>query len=168
MGIPLRAQGSGSAWSGKRRTPNERINYRSHPGCEFRPQSPAISGERTTVIPARDLQESKEKVIEIAGKYGYESVDAFTKAFFRQHGMAHRAIIFQLHDKLQFILRLRQKRAKRSRFASAPFFAYLRFKEGHRYGAGAGVGADHTADHGIRQILTIILPQFAAVHDIFL
>ena len=42
---------------------------------------------RRLSLAARDLQETREKVIEIAGKYGYESVDAFSKAFVRQHGM---------------------------------------------------------------------------------
>lgn len=42
---------------------------------------------RRLTLAAYDLQQTREKVIEIAGKYCYESADAFTKAFVRQHGI---------------------------------------------------------------------------------
>ncbi|MBR2972952.1 MAG: AraC family transcriptional regulator [Clostridia bacterium] len=37
---------------------------------------------------AYDLQNGKDKVIDIAVKYGYESADAFSRAFSKQHGIS--------------------------------------------------------------------------------
>lgn len=42
---------------------------------------------RRLTLAAYDLQNSNSKVIDIAVKYGWDSADAFTKAFIRQHGI---------------------------------------------------------------------------------
>jgi AraC family transcriptional regulator len=42
---------------------------------------------RRLTLAAYELQDSKCKVIDIAVKYGWDSADAFTKAFIRQHGI---------------------------------------------------------------------------------
>lgn len=42
---------------------------------------------RRLTLAAFDLQQSSEKIIDIALKYGYESPDAFTRAFSAQHGI---------------------------------------------------------------------------------
>ncbi|HBL84167.1 MAG: hypothetical protein A2Y17_12950 [Clostridiales bacterium GWF2_38_85] len=42
---------------------------------------------RRLTLAAYELQNSNSKVIDIAVKYGWDSADAFTKAFIRQHGI---------------------------------------------------------------------------------
>jgi len=42
---------------------------------------------RRLTLAARDLREGGERVIDVAVKYGYESADAFSRAFARQHGI---------------------------------------------------------------------------------
>ena len=43
---------------------------------------------RRLTLAALDLMDTKEKVIDIAVKYGYSSADAFCKAFKKQHGIS--------------------------------------------------------------------------------
>ncbi len=42
---------------------------------------------RKLSLAAIELQSENEKIIEVAFKYGYDSADGFTRAFFRQHGI---------------------------------------------------------------------------------
>ena len=42
---------------------------------------------------AFDIQTSNEKIIDIALKYGYDSSDAFTRAFKKLHGVTPNAVI---------------------------------------------------------------------------
>ena len=42
---------------------------------------------RRLTLAAHELQNSNSKIIDIAVKYGWDSADAFTKAFVRQHGI---------------------------------------------------------------------------------
>jgi AraC family transcriptional regulator len=44
--------------------------------------------KRRLTLAARELAEKKAKVIDIALKYGYETPEAFTKAFKRLHGVS--------------------------------------------------------------------------------
>ena len=39
------------------------------------------------MLAAYELQDRDSKVIDVAAKYGWDSADAFTKAFARQHGI---------------------------------------------------------------------------------
>ncbi len=42
---------------------------------------------RRLTLAARDLQHGADRIIDIAVKYGYNSADAFAKAFAKQHGI---------------------------------------------------------------------------------
>ena len=48
--------------------------------------------KRRLSLAASDLQESTDKVIDIAVKYGYESADSFSRAFAKQHGITPSAL----------------------------------------------------------------------------
>ena len=41
---------------------------------------------RRLTLAVRDLQTGSDRIIDLAVKYGYESADAFSRAFARQHG----------------------------------------------------------------------------------
>ncbi len=47
---------------------------------------------RRLTLAAYDLQVRKDKVIDVAVKYGYESADAFSRAFCKQHGLTPTAL----------------------------------------------------------------------------
>jgi AraC-like DNA-binding protein len=42
--------------------------------------------KRQLALAARDLQETRNKIIDIAVKYGFSSNEAFTRAFYRNYG----------------------------------------------------------------------------------
>lgn len=43
---------------------------------------------RRLTLAAQDLQNTRERVVDLAVKYGYNSTAAFSRAFFRQHGLS--------------------------------------------------------------------------------
>ncbi len=67
---------------------------------------------RRLTFAAQELQNPKAKVIDIALKYGYDSPDAFTRAFHKLHGITPSAareqgVVLKAYPRISFYLTLR-------------------------------------------------------------
>lgn len=68
--------------------------------------------KRKLSLAAEDLRYGKEKVLDIAVKYGYDSADSFTRAFVRQHGItpteARKSNVeLKIYPKLKFQIQIK-------------------------------------------------------------
>ncbi len=88
---------------------------------------------RKLTLAAADLQQNSARVLDIALKYGYDSADAFTRAFTRQHGVTPSAVrqngaVLKLYPPISFAMTVsggRETRLHTTRLESVPLRDFL-------------------------------------------
>ncbi len=82
---------------------------------------------RRLTLAAIELQSGNEKVIDLAFKYGYESPDAFTRAFQKQHGVTPSAargpgVLLKAYPRISFQITVRGDREMNYKIVEMPEF----------------------------------------------